>query len=242
MNGFKRTLDSNFPIKWHEFTSKSGKNYVIQDIPDEYKEIVANYMVYGFTKEEPLFKFSYASTFPNFLNEAGKFWKKAVYENLSLVCLTTNENGEIQIAGANCMYIAREDEEKSYKNDNEETSSTLKVLKTHVYMGKKADAFARLNIKEYMKGMGLYVLPEFRGEGIGIELLKAREPLCTHLDLKASCTVFTSNFSQNSAVKAGFKDLYVISYEDLAQVNEELVFPGIETHTKSIKFMYKLYN
>lgn len=36
------------------------------------------------------------------------------------------------------------------------------------------DAFEKLQTDEYLSAMGLFVLPGFRGEGIGEHLLKAR--------------------------------------------------------------------
>lgn len=41
-------------------------------------------------------------------------------------------------------------------------------------MAHKINAHETLNLDVYLSAMGLYVLPEFRGEGIGLELLKAR--------------------------------------------------------------------
>ncbi|KOB66754.1 putative leucine rich repeat containing 34 [Operophtera brumata] len=60
-------------------------------------------------------------------------------------------------------------------------------------------------------------------------------PLCKALGLKVTATVFTAGASQAVAKKAGFEDLYEITYEELAQ--KGFIFPGIEKDTKTSKLM-----
>lgn len=50
-----------------------------------------------------------------------------------------------------------------------------------------------------------------------------------------TATVFTAGASQTVAKKAGFEDLYEITYEELAA--KGFVFPGIEKDTKTSKLM-----
>lgn len=68
-----------------------------------------------------------------------------------------------------------------------------------------------------------------------------REPLCKACGLKASLTLFTSIISQKLAERAGFKDIYAIDYVDLQKQNPRFRYPGIENHTKTLRFMYILY-
>lgn len=42
------------------------------------------------------------------------------------------------------------------------------------YVTKYNDAFEKLGLDRYLSAMGLFVLPEYRGEGLGLALLKAR--------------------------------------------------------------------
>ncbi|CAG9577011.1 unnamed protein product [Danaus chrysippus] len=60
-------------------------------------------------------------------------------------------------------------------------------------------------------------------------------PLCKALDIKVTATVFTAGASQAVARKAGFKELYKISYQELADRGYK--FPGIEEDTKYSKLM-----
>lgn len=42
------------------------------------------------------------------------------------------------------------------------------------YVEHVKNPYVTLGCDKYLGAMGLYVIPEFRGEGIGLELLKAR--------------------------------------------------------------------
>lgn len=42
------------------------------------------------------------------------------------------------------------------------------------YLTDCKEFFEKYNIEEYLGSCGLFVLPEYRGEGIALELLKAR--------------------------------------------------------------------
>lgn len=59
--------------------------------------------------------------------------------------------------------------------------------------------------------------------------------LCRSLGIKVTATVFTAKGSQVAAKKAGFVDLYELTYEELAK--RGCVFPGVEKDTKSSKLM-----
>nr|XP_022919228.1 uncharacterized protein LOC111428056 isoform X1 [Onthophagus taurus] len=234
---WERNKNVPLPSVWREFVSKTNRKYWIQDITEEYKDIIASYMAYGFSKDEPLCKFSHATTYAEYLKLAYNFWRKCVDQNMGLICFTKDEDGDWKIAGMNCTVVSTIDEEY----EKFENKCLNKIISTITYVTKQVDAFETLKIDKYLSALGLFVLPEFRGEGIGLELLKAREPLCKACGIKVSCTVFTSLFSQVIATKAGFKDLYDISYSELEKRNPLFKFPGIQDHTTNIKFMYIKY-
>lgn len=68
-----------------------------------------------------------------------------------------------------------------------------------------------------------------------VSVLIYRVPLCKALGIKVTATVFTAGASQAVAKKAGFTDLYEITYEELAK--KGFIFPGVEKDTKSSKLM-----
>lgn len=63
----------------------------------------------------------------------------------------------------------------------------------------------------------------------------SRIPLCKALGLRVTATVFTAGASQVLAKKAGFLDLFEMSYKQLAE--QGCIFPGVEQDTKSSKLM-----
>lgn len=97
-----------------------------------------------------------------------QLWHETLKYNVGLVCLTKNENGKPIIAAMNCTTICSVYDEKDY------CEGQGQVLETLMWVKYQVDPFSKFNITEYLDAMGLYVLPEYRGEGLGLELLKAR--------------------------------------------------------------------
>lgn len=77
------------------------------------------------------------------------------------------------------------------------------------------DVFKKYPIDNFLDAFGLGVKSEYRGNGIAVELLKARIPLLKALGLKLTMTSFSTLSSQKAAVKAGFTETFAISYEEL---------------------------
>lgn len=172
---------------------------------------------------------------PEVLGKFRQLWVNAVNQNMGLLCLTMDENGKPTMAGVNCTAIC------TINDKNLESIGCDKVLPLFTWLKEQDDAFSKFNITEYLDGMGLFVLREYRGEGIGAELLKAREPLCRACGLKASLTVFSSPFSQSCAIRAGYKDFVAIDYDKLEEIKPEFSFPGIQKISKSVRLMYILF-
>lgn len=105
------------------------------------------------------------------------------------------------------------------------------------YTIKKANVYERYGVDKYLGAMGLSVAPNYRGRGIATEILRARIPLCKAVGLPLTSTCFTAIGSQVAAAKAGYEETYVVSYEDMAKVDERFVFPNITT--KYVKCMSK---
>jgi len=97
-----------------------------------------------------------------------------------------------------------------------------------------ANVFERYGVEEYMTALGLCVDPVFRGQGLGLEILKTRFDLCKAVDVKVTMTVFTAVPSQVLAHRVGMEVLAEVWYEDCIE-DGKLVFPNIES--KSVKAM-----
>lgn len=120
--------------------------------------------------------------------------------------------------------------------------SISRLFKVLDYVEQQRDFHKEFHLPTCMKAMGLYVLPDYRGDGLGEKLLHARELLCRAVGITGTITAFSSIISQKCAAKAGFKDFVVESYERLGEIDPDMKIYDIEKHSKYIKLMYKLYN
>ncbi|XP_025834969.1 uncharacterized protein LOC108733652 [Agrilus planipennis] len=242
---WKRSHNIPFPTIWHRFTGRkptsNGElpNFWVQDMPEDLYEVAINLMQKHFLRDEPLGRFSKAIDNPVFVEEWTEVLNEVLKDRLALVCFMENPDKTRQpiIAGLNITAVARKDE----KLPQGVSKQGRQFVQTAEFLSKMKDPFDTLGVNEYLTAYGLLVLPEFRGQNLGLEILKAREPLCKAVGLKATVTMFTSIISQKLAERAGFKVLSEISYLKLEEIDPFLTFPGIHEHTKNVKNMYLTY-
>lgn len=86
------------------------------------------------------------------------------------------------------------------------------------YATKQFDVYATYNVDQYLTAYGLCVNPEYRGRGIATEMLRARAPILEALGLKVTSTAFTGIGSQIAAKKAGYEEVFVISFSDIEKI------------------------
>lgn len=72
--------------------------------------------------------------------------------------------------------------------------------------------YEKYNVDKYMASLGLSVDRKYRGRSIGDHFLSTRKAMCREFGLKFSGTMFTSNFSNANADKAGFQTDVSITY------------------------------
>jgi len=241
---WKRSKSVPYPSIWCRFDGRKEINGVIpkfwiQDIAEDEYETVVNHMVDKYLNDEPISAYSKLTSDPESVEELRVMWRKVLKEKLGLICYMENSdaNGKPIIAAINCMHIKR----KFDKNITPKGVKASQFIGPVKFLSNMKNAFQLLGVNEFLNGVGLYVLPQFRGQGLGLELLKARELLCKAVGIKATVTAFSAATSQILAERAGFKDLSAISYADLERANPTLSFPGIQQHSKVLKYMYKVY-
>ncbi|XP_031345480.1 uncharacterized protein LOC116172411 isoform X2 [Photinus pyralis] len=234
-----------FPKVWRRFKGLREINgtvpsFWIQDIPENERENVVNFMTDGFCKEETLCKSLGLLNDPESVETLRKAWRLVLLDNVGLACYMENldPNGKPILAAANCTHIKKCDEEEV--NITITGSKVQQIFATLNVLMDEKNAFEFLETDFLLSALGLYVLPQFRGQGLGLELLNSREDICRALAIKASITVFTSSVSQYLAEKAGFKLLSEISFEDLRNIHK-YEYPGIEEKQKGLKYMYNIY-
>nr|CAD7439389.1 unnamed protein product [Timema bartmani] len=228
-----------FPSVWqrYEGTKKMPTGNIpkfsIEDLTEDYVEEVIEHMSNIFLRDETVCSTSKLCEDPVSLAEIQELWRKYAKQRVALVAFVDEEEGgHRRIAGANMTGVA-------YKSEG----STLELFKGEAlrkaillleYCDNLVDVFKKYNVNEYMTALGLSVGREFRGQGLGLELLKTRSDICRAVGLKLTVTLFTGVASQVQAERAGFELLAEVNYEDY-KVDGEVVYSN--TNTKSFKLM-----
>ncbi|GLV39248.1 hypothetical protein CBL_06298 [Carabus blaptoides fortunei] len=222
---WKRPESVPFPSVWSRFEGKreiNGKipKFWIQDIPEDMFEIAMQTMLQNFIYDESMCKSITIVDEADSMDDIKEVWKAFLQHKLGLICFMENPdpNGKPIIAGLNITYLSNKNEEEpDFKGEK-----CRNMLGAVLHLTHMKDPFEAFGINEYMSALGLSVLPEFRGQGIGDQLLNARTPLGKAVGLKVTLTVFTSSISQKLAKRTGFKDFCVIDYAELETINPKM--------------------
>lgn len=69
---------------------------------------------------------------------------------------------------------------------------------------KSYDVFEHYDVDRFLHTNAILVTPQYRGRGIGEQLFKLNQKICTEFGLKLALVVLTSNTANNIAEKAGY--------------------------------------
>ncbi|XP_053621846.1 uncharacterized protein LOC128681738 [Plodia interpunctella] len=231
---YTRPVTVPYPTIWRRFTVQRRDvthHLRVQDLTEELLEPAVQLLKTYFTRDEPPCKRIDINSHPNAVAELVNLWRTTIKDQVSLVCVEDKDNPEI--IGVNVLtVVSKDDKEEPFQTDDEVWAKLFGAVDL---VSRSVDVFAKFGVDQYLTAYGLVVDPEWRGCKIGKEILEARIPLCKALGIKVTVTVFTAAASQAVAMKAGFHDLFEITYEELA--SKGFVFPGVELETRSSKLM-----
>lgn len=110
----------------------------------------------------------------------------------------------------------------------------LKMLgKSREFTSSLFDIFQHFPDDNFLDAFGLGVKSEYRGRGIAVELLACRAPLLKALGLSLTVTSFSTLNSQKAASKAGYEEVFSISYKELQSKFPQYDFSHANgTHSK----------
>jgi GNAT superfamily N-acetyltransferase len=94
-----------------------------------------------------------------------------------------------------------------------------------VFVCNYVNIFELYGVTEFLAAFGLLVHPDYRGQGLGVEIIKTRRILGKALGLKATMTFFTTVQGQKTASKAGMKLLAEIPYNVFKTKDGKHVYP-----------------
>lgn len=236
----KKAIESMLRIKplgqppkvWQrlEKVGKDGKllKFTIQEIPeDRYDEAIEHMCTY-FVADEPTCDCWNSKNDPLFLKDISYLWKVMFSQNISIAAFIDNpDGGKPILAGMNALGVSvkgHEDGISGYEFASPIAKNTFELIGNATKI-----VYEHYGVKKYLNAIGLSVAPPYRGYGLGIDLLKTRYQIGREYDIPATCTVFTSIFSQKSAAKAGFEPLVEKKFSDVVDENGKEHFPGIKS-------------
>ncbi|XP_011700237.1 PREDICTED: uncharacterized protein LOC105457329 [Wasmannia auropunctata] len=228
------------PIVWKhiEKTDKDGKRlkFTIQEIPEDRYEDAVEHMCANFLADEPTCNCLNAINDPIFVQDISTLWRLLIVEGISIAAFIDNPNGgKPIIAGMNAMGIDTKNQKDSisgYQFKSEKCKNTFDIVSKATKI-----VYERYGVDKYLYAIGLSVEPDYRGYGLGKDILKMRDLVGPKYGVPATSTAFTAINSQKSAAGAGFEVFYTKKFADCVDENGKEYFPGI--NSKEFQIMGK---
>ncbi|KAK7791134.1 hypothetical protein R5R35_008569 [Gryllus longicercus] len=227
---WKRPAAVAVPRVWRRCAGRTpldGKlpRFVIQDVPDDLHDAVVAFMSTFFPRDEPICAHLKLWTDAQSLAELQGLWRETLRQHVALVALLEDAaGGAPRIVGCNLLAVLyKEDQGQPNPYKGFAMRAFLEALNYHNTV---VDPFERFGAAEALVGFGLSIDPAFRGQGLGLELLRARFDLGRAVGLRLTYTVFTAIQSQTLGARVGMDTLVEVCYKDYRD-NGEPVLAGI---------------
>ncbi|XP_043273494.1 uncharacterized protein [Venturia canescens] len=199
--------------------------FSIQEVPEDRFDDVLDLMCKVFIKDEPICDSLNAIEDPVTIEDFCKLWSFPLQKGIVVgAFLIDGDEPKPILAGVNMTF---------------RSETATKMLRLMGSLEKEKDVRRFFNVDKILSAFGLCVDPEFRGQGLGYELLRARDEMAVAYNLQATSTVFTSTFAAKNAARAGFEVLVERDFADVRNEDGTRVFPGM-VH-KSVKLMGKKF-
>lgn len=208
----------------------------IQDVPLNMHDEIVKFMSEHFLRDEALCSCLNILEDPVSLKEFHDFWRDMLKQNMALVAFLEDDDGgtSTRIAGANLTGISYKTDHYSY--DMFKGHATRVIVRDILeYASYIVNVYEHYGVNKYMTALGLCVDPAFRGQGLGLEILKARFDLGRAVGMEVTMTAFTGPASQILAHRVGMDVLAEVMYEDFKDEDGKPVYPNIKS--KSCKMM-----
>lgn len=234
---FQRDLEG-FPKVFKECDCKSKSDPTqstkirIQEVPADLHEKLVEFMVKNYLPDEPLAKSTNVVGEEDSLETYKILFYIVLAQNLSLVALADGPDGQEEIVGAQLYTVFSLDDPPLPELPGE----AIRKLKKFLYEIKTEELIVGLNVYQHLQDWGLCVAPQYRGWGVGEQILRTGNELGAHIGIRTIVTVFTVINSQVLADRLGYKTLNAFKYLEYRDEDGNLYFPGVET-TEEVKLM-----
>uniref|UniRef100_A0A6M2DLN8 N-acetyltransferase domain-containing protein n=1 Tax=Xenopsylla cheopis TaxID=163159 RepID=A0A6M2DLN8_XENCH len=246
---WRRPESVQFPIIWRQFERQDKKEnrlrkFRISDVSDADKGLqnaLVKHMCDFYLKDEPLFLAMNMRDDSKSVQETEQLWHNIFSQRLVLACLEEAQDGNLvttsdgvpRVVGCNFTFVTKKGQPKIQPD-----GKCFKIFRdANDYLASFTDCYAHYGVDEYLYAFGLSVDPSYRGMGVAMEILKARNDMGRKVGLKATVTTFTALESQKLAEKCGYETLVEKSYEQMEKDNPAFKFPGIQTKTAKLMGM-----
>ncbi|XP_014276800.1 uncharacterized protein [Halyomorpha halys] len=199
--------------------------FKVTTVPEEIIEELVEHMVTFFLPREPLCEHTKLLKDELALEASRVVWRELMKEGAAMVAIAEKPGPlKDRIVGANMTYI-------SYKGKEEKIPENAGIFKD-VFLAckvavERANIFERYGVDKILSAFGLSVDTKYHGYHVGERLLQCRKPLCQHLGIKVTGTIFTASSSQYLSKKIGFKVLYEEEYPKYKRDDGTLFFEGL---------------
>ncbi|PSN38573.1 hypothetical protein C0J52_19757 [Blattella germanica] len=237
---WSRPKSAPVPTVWRRFTGLKKMEdgtipkFRIQDVPDDMHEDVIEFMTKHFFRDEVTCECLHLLEDEVSMREFQDVYREILTEHVALVAFLDDDNEpgvKPKIAGCNLTAAAHRSEKFKGR--------VMRTVMRDLYedIGKAVNVYDIFGVDEYMTALGLCVDPIYRGQGLGLEILKARTELGKAIGLSVTMTVFTAVSSQILAARVGMEVLKEIDYEEFKEPDGTPAYPNIKC--KSLKVMAK---
>ncbi|PSN30583.1 hypothetical protein C0J52_27351 [Blattella germanica] len=144
-----------------------------------------------------------------------------------------SEEKRPRIAGCNILGVNRKTDPKLDPNSFKGEAARPVMRFIFDFALKDVDVFEIYGVDEYMSAFGLFVHPDFRGQGLAVPLLKARFPLAKALGIKATMTFFSPIAAHVASEKAGMKLIKEAVYDEYEE-DGKVLFPNIPSRVLKV--------
>ncbi|KAG5684447.1 hypothetical protein PVAND_013681 [Polypedilum vanderplanki] len=235
MSHYIRPESFKFPQIYKKFKVYDGKEnelieYRIQDLPEEYYEATLDLLVSDFIPDETLITCLGLHKCAESIRAYRDLWLNEMRSKISIACFTNDENNELVAVDVLSVYTKKD---VVFEQKDPKLNQLYQILK---FISNKCKLFESYNVDKYLTDQGLCTKRSHRHRGIAVEMLKVRLTVMKELGIMLTSGDFSVIGSQKASEKAGFEEIWSISYQELA---EEFPFLDI-SEAKDDKIISKI--
>ncbi|KAJ8687509.1 hypothetical protein QAD02_023303 [Eretmocerus hayati] len=214
--------------------------FSLQDIPEIRFEDAVNQMCANFISDEVMCKSLDLKNDPDAVRDFGELWHYLLKLGLSIGAFKLNSKDEItELVGLNILFVSTDEMDQVLEDftKNFRSPKSRLIFELMHEISEQADVRNIYGVDRYISALGLSIVPAYRGQKLGVHLLKIRDDIGKKYDIPATSTIFSAVTSQTQAERAGFEVALEKNYSEFKDEHGNPLFPTIEC--KSVKQMIK---